>query len=139
MMKALRVRTMVVVLADLAKSQSQRRCHRGDLVWQNLKILDLKKRKRRKQQQQSQQQVQLDHQTIPPVICVFNFANFPHTNHPSSPNSLPSSTVSLANSDGSEACWHGVPPQGCVGGPHLLTPVCIKLKSFSHHQFYFSI
>ncbi|XP_047162657.1 uncharacterized protein LOC124832486 [Vigna umbellata] len=57
------------------------------------------------------------------------FANFPHCNYPSSSNSMPSSTVSLANSGGgggSEACWHGgVPPQGRVSGAHL----------WAHHNF----
>jgi len=64
-----------------------------------------------------------------PCDLRLQFANFPRCNHPSSPNSLPSSTVSLANSGGgggSEACWHGgVPPQGRVSGPHL----------WAHHNF----
>lgn len=60
-----------------------------------------------------------------PCDLRLQFANFP-----SSPNSLPSSTVSLANSGGggggSEACWHGgVPPHGRVSGPHL----------WAHHNF----
>ncbi|KAL9297945.1 hypothetical protein ACSQ67_023841 [Phaseolus vulgaris] len=64
-----------------------------------------------------------------PCDLRLQFANFPHTNHPSSPNSLPSSTVSLANSGGSEACLHGVPPQGHVGGPHLWTPHNFEIEN----------
>ncbi|CAJ1978514.1 unnamed protein product [Sphenostylis stenocarpa] len=60
--------------------------------------------------------------TNSPSDLHLQFANFPHSNQPSSQNSLPSSTVSLANSGGSEACWHGVPPQGHVGGPQMWAP-----------------
>jgi len=54
-----------------------------------------------------------------PCDLRLHFPNFPLSNHPSPPNSLPSSTVSLANSAASEPCWHGVPPLGRLGGPHL--------------------
>jgi len=101
------------VLVDLAKGQSQRRCPRGDLEWHSLKKSDLKKKKGRKQQH-----LQLGHQAIPHVICVFIFQTFPspiiHLLQIHCLQALFHWQTVLP-----EPCWHGVPPLGRLGGPHL--------------------
>ncbi|KAK7405308.1 hypothetical protein VNO78_06520 [Psophocarpus tetragonolobus] len=58
-----------------------------------------------------------------PYDMHLKFMKLHQSNQPPSSNSLPSSTVSFANnSGGSNACWHSVPVQGRVSGPHNRVP-----------------
>ncbi|KAL5147123.1 hypothetical protein HKD37_06G016863 [Glycine soja] len=88
-----------------------------------LGVAQLEKIRLEEEQKEKVVQAAIASSTNPLLDMHHQFLNCHHSNQPSSPNSLPSSTVSFANSSGgSNAGLHGIPALGHVSGPQLWDP-----------------